>query len=111
MILPHVDSARVEEKKIREYLLNLAHLQGQSKAKFFQGKGFAEESWQVFRNALVEQARRNPVAAQSADEYGQRFVVDCHCPTPDGSNPCIRTVWEIVPETHCSRLITAHPKK
>jgi len=111
MNLPHIDCANVEEKKIREYLLSMAHPKGQSKATFFLGKGFGDESWQVFRDALVEQARRNPVAAQSADEYGQRFVVDCHCPTPDGSNPCIRTVWEVVPETPCPRLITAHPKK
>lgn len=63
-----------------------------------------------FRDALVEQARRNPIASQPVDKYGQRFVVDCHCPTPDESNPCIRTVWEIVSGHPCPRLITAHPK-
>lgn len=110
MTLPHVDCANVEEKKIRQYLLNMAHPKGGSKARFFLGKGFEDKSWQAFRDAIIEQARRNPIADQSADEYSQRFVVDCHCPTPDESNPCIRTVWEVLPENPCPRLITAHPK-
>lgn len=110
MTLLNIHCACVEEKKIREYLLNLHHPKGQSKTKFFLERGFEDKAWQVFRDALVEQARRNPVATQSADEYGRRFVVDCHCPTPDGSNPCIRTVWEVVSENPCPRLITAHPK-
>lgn len=111
MTLPHIERAEVEEKKIREYLLNLAHPTGGSKAKFFRGRGFNDTAWQVLRAALIEQARRNPVADQSKDEYGQRFVVDCYCPTPDGSNPCIRTVWEVTPKNPCPRLITAHPNK
>lgn len=111
MTLPNINCATVEEKKIREYLLNTAHPKGKSKAEFFLGKGFVERSWQGFQNALVEQAQRNPVATQSTDQYGERYVVDCHCPTPDGSNPCIRTVWEITRQNPCPRLITAHPKK
>lgn len=76
MTLPNIECAEVEEKKIRQCLLNLAHPTGGSKAKFFRDRGFDNTAWQVFPAALVEQARRNPVADQSTDEYGQRFVVD-----------------------------------
>jgi len=106
--LPDADRSLVEERKIRDYLLNLAHPQAAAKAKFFLARGFAIGDWPAFAAALSEQGRRNQVTLVTPTPWGTRYQVDCHCPTPDGINPCIRTVWEIA-EGSVPRLITAHP--
>lgn len=103
-------SATVTEDKIRDYLLNLAHPLGQSKARFFLDRGFTPAVWSAFADALRQQAQANPIATISTEVWGTRYVVDCHCPTPDGQNPCIRTVWQLEPGKPTPRLITAHPK-
>lgn len=107
--LPGVSCALVEQHKITEYLLNLTHEQGASKARFFLARGFSLTAWAVFGDALVAQGANNQVTKVTQTDYGMRYQVDCHCPTPDGTNPCIRTVWEIAPDSQCPRLLTAHP--
>lgn len=109
--LPGVSCAQVEHRKITEYLLNLGHEQGASKARFFLGRGFSLAAWAAFGDALIAQGANNLVTKVTHTDYGVRYQVDCHCPTPDGTNPCIRTVWEIAPDARCPRLLTAHPLK
>lgn len=107
--LPGADRAYVEPGKIQDYLLQTEHPQGASKAKFFAARGFAVTDWQVLATALVAQGRSNPVTRTTLTGWGTRYQVDCHCPTPDGTNPCIRTVWEIRDKNAAPRLLTAHP--
>lgn len=107
--LPNCACAEIEERKIVDYLLKLAHPDGGSKAKFFLARGFAVAEWQTMRVALQVQGRDNFVTRVTQHPWGARYQVDCNCPTPDGSNPCIRSVWELPDPTACPRLITAHP--
>jgi hypothetical protein len=107
--LPLSDAAFVEEKKITKYLLDPAHEDGQSKARFFLARGFTVGDWEAFRDALVVQGKTNTVTKVTPHEFGDRYQVDCNCPTPDKMNPCIRTVWELKQGTDSPRLITAHP--
>lgn len=109
--LPGVSCAFVEPRKITEYLLNPAHPQGASKARFFLARGFSLAAWATFGDALTTQGANNLVTKVTQTTYGVRYQVDCHCPTPDGTNPCIRTVWEIPLDARCPRLLTAHPLK
>lgn len=107
--LPNVGCAQVEEKKIVEYLLNLAHAAGGAKARFFLTRGFSISAWQGMRESLTAQGRVNRVTKLTRMQRGTRYQMDCHCTTPDGVNPCIRSVWEIGLESLCSRLLTAYP--
>jgi hypothetical protein len=107
--LPNAASALVEEAKLKSYLLNLEHLKGGPKAKFFLGRGFTPPDWEGFADALRHHARHNPVSQTKRTPFGVHYALDCNLPTPDQSNPCIRTVWEIRPEDPRPRLITAHP--
>ncbi len=107
--LPNASRAYVEEKRITTYLLDLAHNDGKSKAKFFRNRGFAPDQWQVMEQALISQGQDNGVTRVIHNEWGTRYQVDCHCPTPDATNPCIRTVWQIALGESCPRLLTAHP--
>ena len=107
--LPGAGTAWVEERKILKYLLDLTHPQGAAKARFFLGRGFAVETWTVMRDALIAQGTTNVVVRTIENEFGKRYTVECICPTPDATNPCIRSVWEVKPEDPRPRLITAHP--
>lgn len=107
--LPNSACAQVEEKKIVEYLLNPAHPDGASKAKFFMARGFDGVHWQSMQSALKLQGSQNLVTKLTLHPWGARYQVDCHCPTPDGVNPCIRTIWELASASACPRLLTAYP--
>ncbi|WP_390624653.1 DUF6883 domain-containing protein [Anthocerotibacter panamensis] len=108
--LPNSSNAYVEERKILAYLLDLKHSSGASKAKFFLNRGFDRENWQYFSEALIFQGTNNPVKKVKETEYGTRYTIECHCPTPDRLNPCIRTVWELREGETQPRLITAFPE-
>lgn len=107
--LPNSGCALVEVKKVVDYLLNADHPDGRSKAKFFTARGFSVGNVAVMQAALRTQGQENLVTKITSHPWGARYQVDCHCPTPDGVNPCIRTVWEVETPEACPRLITAHP--
>lgn len=48
MILPGRERLLVEREKIVDYLLNLDHRYGASKARFFGAFGFRREDWECF---------------------------------------------------------------
>lgn len=108
--LPGAECAYVEQGKIVDYLLNPGHPIGSSKAGFFVKHGFTLGLWNCFADALIAQGRNNVVTKITTTTWGMRYQVDCRCPTPDGADPCIRTVWEIGIDGRCPRLLTAHPQ-
>src|SRR5512147_1449686 len=109
MKLPHAANARVERKKIAEYLLSSSHPDGSAKARFFTRFGFSSRDWKVFAEALRKHGRSYDVRSSSASRYGIRYSVDGSMETPDGRNPNVRTVWILSKRSKSPRLITAHP--
>jgi hypothetical protein len=105
--LPNAIGAIVEERRIREYLLDATHVTGGSKARFFIAHGFVPDTWELLQASLISQGRANAVTRIVETAWGTRYTVQCNCPTPDGRNPCIRTVWQI--DDHIPRLLTAIP--
>lgn len=107
--LPNAHLAEVQEKKLRDYLLNLMHPHGGPKARFFLQRGFKVEQWQDLAVALRHHAETNDISRTKHTPYATNYSLDCHLPTPDQTNPCIRTVWEVTSPGKPPRLITAHP--
>jgi hypothetical protein len=93
MKLPYAARARVERRKVVEYLLSPSHPDGSSKARFFLAFGFRVDKWQVFARALRKHGRTHPVTASVESRHGTRYSVDGPLETPDGRNPKVRTVW------------------
>ena len=108
MLLPGAHQARVDQKKVIEYLLNREHPDGQSKAEFFQRFGFRSESWQVLAEALRNHAVEHAVSKTVESAYGTRYLVEGPLPTPDGRRPNVRTVWVVEKGTSIPRLVTAY---
>jgi len=109
--LPGSAFAHVEEVKVVDYLLNPQHVDGASKARFFSSFGFTATDWPILAKALVSQGQNNSVTKITPTAWGHRYQVDCQCPTPDGRDPCIRTIWqEGTGAANGPRLITAYPR-
>jgi filamentous hemagglutinin len=106
-VLPNAEQVLVEERRIREYLLNRAHPSGASKSAFFHAHGFAALEWQRLQASLMRHAVDNAVVRQVETSWGSRYTVRCRCKTPDGRDPCIRTIWQM--EAGVPRLLTAIP--
>jgi hypothetical protein len=93
--LPDADRAIVEESRVRQYLLNPLHPDGGSKAVFFLARHFNAEHWHDLCDALIVHARNNQVTRSVQTQWGLRCTVERNRPTPDGHNPCIRTVSQL----------------
>jgi hypothetical protein len=105
--LSNADRAIVEERRIRDYLLNRQHADGGPKARFFIARGFTVDAGAVLQASLIIQCETNTVTRIVDTEWGPRDTVECNCPTPDERNPCIRTVWQM--EDGAPRPLTAIP--
>ncbi len=105
--LPNAERALVEERRVREYLLNVQHESGGPKARFFIAHGFASDTWESLRASLIIHGSENTVTRMVQTQWGKRYTIECNCPTPDGHNPCIRTVWQM--DDGVPRLLTAIP--
>ena len=107
MPLPHADRAVVDPRKLSAYLLNVAHPVGGPKARFFLAMGFAAARADELGQALLRHAQLRDVVAVRPSRFGDLYELRCAIEAPDGSAPCIRSVWQLRPAG--PRLITAYP--
>lgn len=106
---PNASNAAVEDRKITHYLLDPTQPLGGGKAKFFLAKGFTQANWANLKAALLDHARRNEVSRQVGNRYGDKYEVRCTIDTPDGTDPCIVSVWIIQSTNASPRFVTAYP--
>ncbi len=109
MKLPHAGKARVDRKKILEYLLSVTHEDGRGKALFFERFGFSSQNWKVLSESLRQHGQNNDVTVVKESDFGERYTIDAPLQTPDGRNPTVRTVWIMEKHDTIPRLITAYP--
>ena len=99
----------IDGPKIKAYLLNLAHPDGASKAKYLFAFGFTLDDPQTLANALVNHATINLPGKVKQQKTGlNRVVFEGNTPSPDGRMMPLRTVWEVCPNSGM-RFITAVP--
>ena len=99
----------IEAHKLTEYLLNLNHPEGASKARFVKRHGFSRDDPNALASALVAHATSGWPGAVIQGPYGQKCLIDGALITPIGTRPALRAVWAIADEALSARLITAYP--
>lgn len=109
--MPLLEQKAIHQDKIVRYLLRADHPDNGGKAHFFGAHGFAAIDHFVMVEALLRHATENELEKQEEVEHGSRVVIRCSIKTPDGRNPCIRSVWMRDPGSATYRLITAYPVK
>jgi hypothetical protein len=107
--MPNSDVCIVEEKKVRDYLLNTTRMPAAAKARFFLSCGFSGEDWRAFARALKAHGNAYEVLNEVVSGYGTKYEIEGPLTCPDGRKPVIRTVWQINRDELAPRLITAYP--
>ncbi len=109
MRLPNAHLAVVEPEKVFGYLLNGAHEDGASKARFFASFGFLAEEWEALAKALRTHGQTHEVARTNETPFGPRYEVAGALLSPDGRAPRVQSVWQWDEGEIAPRLITAYP--
>lgn len=97
--------------KITDYLLEPTHPDGGPKCRFFASFGFAATDPAELMDALQAHARMRPTFRVQNTPFGQKTVLRCSLPTPDGRDPCILSIWLRERGSNVHRLLTAYPAK
>ena len=109
MPIPNSERAVVTDEKVRDYLLNLDHPDGGSKAVWFHSLGYVRDDWGQLANDLLEIARHCKDFAVETNTFGVKYKATGHVGRPDHRPGLVLTVW-IVEDDDPPRLVTAYPE-
>jgi len=109
MKLPNRERAVIAPDKLTEYLLNVEHERGGTKARLLAQFGYNHDNWRQ----LDADIRRYHLDAETDAErrtlYGMRYEIRAPLQTPNSRTLMIRTIWKIDEGTDVPRLITLVP--
>lgn len=108
MKVPNHENAFVPPGKLIDYLLNLNHPDGNSKAYFFTQLGFDLSTLEIM---LIAHIRGNDFGEIIPGKYGAKYVVSGLVESPLGVNFNLKSIWIIPINEFSPRLITAYPSK
>ena len=109
MKLPGADRVRIDERKIRGYLLSRTHPVGRFKARVFAALGFDESSTQALVSELRRIAAHGEVAGLEDTEFGRKYTVPGDLKGSAGSAQVL-TVWIQEAGQEEVRLVTVRPR-
>jgi len=108
MILPNAEKAVVDIGKLRDYCLNPNHDVGKHKARVFVAAlSLYSQDALVLRGALLEAVKSNEAIHGTANEFGQRYIVDFDMEY-NGKTARIRSIWIINTGSGIPRLISSY---
>lgn len=108
MPIPNAESAVVAAEKVRDYLLNLDHPDGGSKAVWFHSLGYTRHEHQILATDLLSIARNCDIFDAEMTRFGIKYRVSGDLARPGHRPGRVMTVW-IVEESEPPRLVTAYP--
>jgi hypothetical protein len=73
MPIPEADRAVVEDAKVRDYLLNLSHPDGGSKAIWFHSLGYHRDKWQDLADDLIAIAKNCATFDTEITRFGVKY--------------------------------------
>lgn len=109
MKIPNNDYAIIEQSKITDYLLNINHQRGGSKAKMLINYGYSLENWQQLESDIRKFHLNAEVSIIKETPYGIRYEIIAEILTPIHKPLLMKTVWQIDTGTELPRLITMIP--
>jgi hypothetical protein len=109
MPIPNADFAHFPAEKLTDYLLNVQHSIGGSKARWFLGLGYDATNPMVLEQDLLELVRTSEDYSEKSSPFGTKYVMAGTVTTPGGSKATLTTVWIIESGEDRPRLVTAYP--
>jgi hypothetical protein len=107
--LPGADQVRIDDLKVRGYLLSPIHPVGRFKARVFATAGFSESTIELFVAEIRRVAAAGQVEEVKDTEFGRKYTVPGELNGPGGVTRVL-TVWLQEPEQSAPRLVTVHPR-
>lgn len=108
MPIPQSERASVADEKVRDYLLNLDHPEGGSKAVWFHSLGYDRSQWRFLAYDLLLIAHRCAEFETETSPHGIKYIASGHAGRPGHQGGVVLTVW-IVEDEDPPRLVTAYP--
>ena len=108
MRIPDASRAVVEDTKVRDYLLNLGHPDGGSKAVWFHSLGYNRDECHYLSADLLAIARDCTDFDTETSRFGVKYKAVGPVGRPDHRPGLVLTVW-IVDDDDPPRLVTAYP--
>jgi len=106
MRLPNGERAIVEERKLREYVLNVYHPVGRHHAALFRELlGIGAGNFEVLRTALLRAAATEAVTAEVRTAHGVKYEMSVEVSGPRGTKG-VRAIWIIDEGAIRPRLVT-----
>jgi len=108
MPLPDAKRAVVADEKVRDYLLNLSHPDGGSKAVWFYSLGYTHEDWRLLAADLLAIANGCDHFDTESTSFGVKYKASGTVGRPNHRPGFVLTVW-VVEDDDPPRLVTAYP--
>ena len=109
MRLPGGDNVRIEDRKVRSYLLSKAHPVGRFKARVFASAGFTESTMDGFISEIRRVASVGEVSSVEDTEFGRKYTIPGTLTGPVKAVHVL-TVWIEEPGQPTVRLVTVQPR-
>jgi len=109
VLLPNLDDAEIDPRKLRDYLLSVEHPLGRFKARFFAALGFSADRWQELESALRTQHLTQEAEAGPTVSGGQKFTIQAILTGPNGQSAAVVSVWFVRVGEVTPRFVTAYP--
>src|ERR1700679_1141707 len=106
--LPNAHRARLDVRKLADYILNPGHPVGRHKAAIFRAAlGFSRSSMAVPASASLRAVVTAPATVTLTGHHGTRYLVDMEIVGPTGI-AIVRTGWIVEHGETEPRLVTAY---
>jgi hypothetical protein len=110
MPIPDAERATAAPEKIRDYLLNLDHPDGGSKAVWFHSLGYIRDEWHLLAEDLLAIAHDCRTFDTETTPFGVKYKAAGLVGRPNHRPGLVLTVW-IVEDGDPPRLVTAYPEE
>jgi hypothetical protein len=107
--LPNREQARIDPRKLRDYVLNEHHEIGRHKAAFFAQMGYAAERWQELEQDIRRQHLTRPAEPGQPSAYGQKYTITAVLTGPRGEPRWVTSVWIVRHGSDVPELVTLEP--
>ena len=107
--IPQEGDVRIDERKVRDYLLSQSHPVGRFKARVFAAVGFDGRGVPAFIGELRRIAAVGEVSELVETPFGQKYLVPGELKGPLGTVPVV-TVWFREQGEERARLVTVRPR-
>jgi hypothetical protein len=110
MKLPNATNAIIAEDKLADYLLNVRHRRGGSKAKLLCSLGYEVRNCLRLADDVRQQHLTADIVEDRKTPWGRRYEIVAPLTGPSGDTIMFRSIWQIDLGSDRPRLITMYPE-